>query len=179
MTFTNENEYKFYRIATDKGFGGDVDHGPGLASTIFYESTLTNEYGIPYVIVSSSEGDTTNWNINYRGVNDIIIPQTIAFDVNIADKFDNTRSEEISITYSDNTPPDYITSQPLSEINSPISQSQVIATITGIQDTPDNDIPYTCSVFNNDGITINEHFVASTGSNSDTANFNISLKGDF
>lgn len=177
ITFNNSNGYKFYRIATDKGFNADVNHGPGLKSAIFYKSSTLS--AIPYTIVSQVEGDTTNWDIKYIGDEPINQSETIAFDVNIADVHGNTNSEELSINYSNNTPPTYTVNTPLLTINSPITSSQVIATINNITDGPDNDVPYTCSVFNNDGTTINTNFVASTGSNTDTTNFNISCSSEF
>lgn len=173
ITFNNPNEYKFYRIAADKGFGPpSIPGGPGLASTIFYETPDV----IPYAITPVSDSDS-DFKIQYVGDDPIENVQTVAFNVNIADKFNNTGSEEISITYDANSAPTYTTSmlpvfgsEPNIVVNSPISQSQLIATVEDVFDLQ-NDVPFTCSILNSDGLTTNTHFVASTESFADTSRF--------
>lgn len=181
ITFANSNAYKFYRISADRDNCSSA-HGPGLQRTVFYESPAPDaDLGVivPYVIESQSIGDTTNWNINYNGTSDITTPQNIFFDVEISDKHGNTDSKLVDLTYTANNPPSFNIStasfvSPTDTIDSPISQSQIIATIDDITDI-DFDDPYTCSVFT-DGEYSNPspNFVASVITEGDTNSFNIS-----
>lgn len=182
IEINNNVGYKFFRITSPNITLTGTRHGPYLSSTVFYESPAPDadpEVIVPYVIETQSFGDTTNWNINYNGASDIITPQAISFDVEIYDKYGNTGSNFVDLTYTDNNPPSFTIFtasfvSPTDTIDSPISQSQIVATINSITDI-DGDDPYACSVFT-DGEYSNQspNFVASVITEGDTTSFNIS-----
>ena len=124
-----------------------------------------------YDIVSQSVNDTTNWNVKYKGTNPITTIGDQSLNILITDKYGNLTTENLTFTTLVNNPPTYNVIQPLSTIQSPISQSQVIATIENITDL-ENEKPYTCSIFTDAEFnTVSTHFIASTGSNADTTTF--------
>lgn len=185
----NTNGYRFYRITADKDNNNDSTDGPGLKSTIFYETPAVTdasaeEISQTYIIVTQSFNDTTNWDIIYNDDTPETNVGEIALDVKIEDKYGNFRTSTFSLNYLDNGAPTFdVTSASFvtapNIIQSPITVSQQIATIENITD-PENEEPYTCSVFTDAGLTtVSPNFVASTGSNTDTALFFITCSSEY
>lgn len=182
----NTNGYKFYRITADQANNNDSTDGPGLKSTIFYETpavSTTPEISSTYIIVTQSVNDTTSWNVIYNDNTPEINVGEIVLDIKIEDKYGNSITNPLDLNYTNNEAPTFeITSASFviapNEIQSPITVSQQIATIENIIDL-ENEEPYTCSVFTDSELTtISSNFVASTGSNTDTKTFNITCSSD-
>ena len=185
----NTNGYKFYRITADKDNNNDSTDGPGLKSTIFYETpavadTSVEEISQTYIIVTQSFNDTTNWNVIYNDDTPEINVGEIVLDIKIEDKYGNSTIKPLDLNYTDNEAPTFeVTSASFviapNEIQSPITVSQQIATIENIIDL-ENEDPYTCSVFTDSELTTaSPNFVASTGSNTDTTSFFITCSSEY